>query len=242
MTCNKKWILVTGACGAIGKSTAKLLNENEYGLILTDVDYNKLEELYSKFENIMLISCDLSEEENIKKMFKAINDKIGKIDGMVHCAGVQKEIPINIVKEKDIEIFYQINVFSAIYLIKYFSKNIFSNEKSSIVLVSSLSAHEGAKGNALYASTKGAIEGLVMPLANELISKTRINIVIPGTLKEGMGFNYITKYDNLDIYKEYPLGLGEAKDVSNMIEFLLNDKSKWITGQKYIIDGGHLCR
>lgn len=242
MTCNYKWILVTGACGAIGESTAKLLNENGYALVLTDMDYDELVEKYSNFENVMLISCDLSEEENIKEMFQKVNEKIGKIDGLVHCAGVQREFSINIIKEKDVLFFYKVNVFSTIYLIKYFSKKAFSHDRSSIVLISSLSVHEGAKGNALYASTKGALEGLLMPLAKELMPKIRINAIIPGTLKEGMGLNYIKKYGDVDIYQEYPLGLGETVDISNMVEYLLNEKSKWITGQKFIIDGGRLCR
>ena len=73
----------------------------------------------------------------------------------------------------------------------------------------------------------------------------RINSVAPGRVRTPMVENFMETLPeearklSMD---EYPLGWGEPEDVASIIEFLLNDRSRWLTGQNYIIDGGHLSR
>ena len=45
-----------------------------------------------------------------------------------------------------------------------------------------------------------------------------------------------------ELEQSYPLGVGKPKDVVNFIDYLLSDKASWLTGQKYILDGGHQVR
>ena len=70
----------------------------------------------------------------------------------------------------------------------------------------------------------------------------RINAIVPGDIDAGMFRNFITRLSAEQVEerrKEYPLGFGSSNDIANLVEFLISDKSEWITGQCHVIDGGH---
>ncbi|MGL4864556.1 MAG: SDR family NAD(P)-dependent oxidoreductase [Cetobacterium sp.] len=241
-----KWVIVTGASGGIGFATSKILLENNYGVIALGRNLENLEKKFESFENnnLILKEIDFGENLNIKLLLEEINEKIGKIYGFVHCAGIQSIMPINLYNLKKIKEMFEVNVFLAFEFVKYLSKKKYGEENGSYVLLSSLSAYEGAKGNSFYASTKGALEGFLIPATSELLGLRRLNIIIPGVIESGMGNIYINNLDEiqkLNLEKSYPLGLGTPEDVGNMVEYLLSDKAKWITGQKFILDGGHMA-
>ena len=124
-------------------------------------------------------------------------------------------------------------------MVEYFKKNKLKD--TSIVNVGSIVGKRGFSHLSGYASTKTALEGLTRSLAIELANeKIRINIVNPGFIKTSY-FNKFKK--NKELYnwtlKKTPLRKwGESSDVSELILFLLSDKSKYINGQSISIDGG----
>lgn len=233
-----KTVLITGVSGALGKSIAKDLLIKGFkvvGISRSDVDFNN--------ENYCHINFDLKNISEYKELMNKSIERFGKIEGFIHCAGIQKIMPISLFKSELVEEFFRINVISTFEIIKFLSKNKYS-EKCAMVLFSSLAVHEGAPGNAFYAATKGALEGFLMTATAELIDKHRINIVVPGVLKEGMGEIYtgnLTDEQRKNLDRFYPKGLGESEDINNIVEFLITEKSKWINGQKFILDGGHLA-
>lgn len=241
-----KQIIVTGACGGIGKSlTNKLVNK---GFFVWAVDYNQelLDSKYSDEKNIGKYVCDLNDETSIVEMIKYITSTKGPIDGLCHCAGFDKLSPLFLNKRSDIEALMKIHVYAAMDLCKQLAKKGNSNPGCSIVLISSLSAHEGAKGHTAYAAAKGAIEGFLAPASAELVEKgIRINVVILGAINTQMTMGYVCKMDEQqreEFEKGYPLGFGGPDNVTSFIAFLLSEDAKWMTGQKYILDGGHLIR
>lgn len=243
---NEKWILVTGASSGIGLVLSKKLLESGYHVILTARNVLSTKDELNIFPEEMyrLLTCDLSKTENIKGLAQEVLTKAGKISGLVHCAGITSVKPVSMVKKSELEQLFNLNVYSIFDLFKFFSKDKYCNQNSSFVMISSLSTEEGAVGRSAYAASKGALEGLLKPTAAELVKKgLRLNIVSPGIVKTPMTEAYLNKLPNEkkeEIIRSYPMGLGNPEDVANMIEFLLSEKSKWITGQKFIMDGGHL--
>lgn len=239
---NKNPILVTGASGIIGKELVKNLVRDNKKVIALTRDLKKIE---SFSEDVTKIEIDLNDKDISHKIDEIIKNH-GPLSGFVHCAGFDKLSPLYLNKADVMESLFSIHVFSALKIISILSKKDRMVKNSSIVLISSLSTHEGASGHTLYASAKGAIEGFIKSAASELSrKKIRINVIIPGVIKSKMSDGFIEKLDNeqfQSLIKSYPLGLGEPKDVSNLILFLLSNKSSWITGQKIIIDGGHSSR
>ena len=232
-----KNILITGVSGGLGKSLALFLLKNNYKVIGISRKDPEIEN-----ENFRFYSLDLNEIENIKGVLKEIVDIEGKINGFVHCAGIHQVQPISLFKANDFEKLIKIHVTVPFEILKYLSKNKYS-DRASIVLISSLAAHEGAPGLSFYAAAKGALEGFLNSATAELMNKHRINIVAPGVIESGMGENYKEKLDESqrdNLARFYPMGLGTNEDLNNLIEFLLSSKSKWLTGQKILLDGGHL--
>jgi NAD(P)-dependent dehydrogenase (short-subunit alcohol dehydrogenase family) len=117
---------------------------------------------------------------------------------------------------------------------------------ASFVLISSLAAHEGVMGNSVYAASKAAIEGFVKSVAAELADRgIRINCLAPGVTETPMVAEYLkllTEEQRKAHVSDYPLGIGQPSDIAYFAEYLISEKARWLTGQTFILDGGHLAR
>ena len=248
MSEENRWIAVTGASSGIGRCAARTIIERGSKVILTSRTAVKLEEAIKGYseEKYVIIPWDLSDLDSLQDYTKKVKETVGPVSGFVHCAGIQKTMPLSLVKEQTIFDVFNLNIFSAMLLVSMFSKNGYFAVNASFVLISSLAAHEGAMGKSIYAASKGAIEGFIPATASELAVKgIRLNAVIPGIVKTEMVddfFRNLSDEQKKTFEDSYPLGLGDPIDVANLIEYLLSDKAKWITGECYKIDGGHMIR
>ena len=245
---NKKWIVVTGASSGIGLQTAKQLLAEGYSVVATARNGQVLEEEFGAYaESCVTIPWDLSDTDRVKEYTALVHEKVGAIHGLVHCAGIQKTLPIHMLKSSSLSELFKINTFSGILLASGFAKKgYYAEGETSFVFISSLAAHEGAYGKTAYAASKSALEGFVKSAAPELAEKgIRINAIAPGVVKTAMveaHFRQLTEVQRNATAGEYPLGLGEPSDIANLLIFLLGSSSRWITGQTFIIDGGHIVR
>ena len=248
MSEENRWIVVTGASSGIGRCTARTIIERGSKVVLTSRTDSKLKEAVKEYseEKYVIIPWDLSELDSLSDYAKKVKETVGPISGFVHCAGIQKTMPLSLMKKQTIFDLFNLNAFSAMLLVSLFSKNGYFAESASFDLISSLAAREGALGKSIYAASKGAIEGFIPATASELALKgIRLNAVIPGIVKTEMVddfFKNLSEEQKKAFEDSYPLGLGDPLDVANLIEYLLSDKAKWITGECYKIDGGHMIR
>mgnify|MGYP001347239932 CR=1 FL=1 len=248
MSEENRWIVVTGASSGIGRCTARTIIERSSKVVLTSRTAVKLEETVKGFseENYAIIPWDLSDLDSLQDYAKKVKETVGPISGLVHCAGIQKTMPLSLLKRQIITDVFTINTFAAIMLVSLFSRSGFFSGEASFVLISSNSTCRGAVGQSVYAASKGAIEGFIPATASELASKgIRLNAVVPGMVKTEMVDDYFKSLSDEQkkaFEDSYPLGLGDPLDVANLIEYLLSDKAKWITGECYKIDGGHMIR
>jgi len=240
------WIVVTGASSGIGKRLTTYLLENDYNVVLTARRREVLEEITEDIseERFRNIPWDLTKTDTIKDYAKEVKNEIGQISGLVHSAGIQKTVPLGIYKTEQMLDIFKINTFSAMILVSIFSKKLYSKDNASFVLISSLAAHMPSEGKGIYAASKSALEGFVKASFSELTKKgKRLNAIIPGIVETEMVSNFFEKLSEEqkgELAKDYPLGFGKPEDVVYLLEYLLSDKSKWITGQAYHINGGCL--
>lgn len=243
-----KNVIITGVSGGIGKAVAERLIEEGSSVIGLDRtvrdEIKHVAEIHS--DQLFLYEADLMDVENLGDLIKKLVAEHGPIGGFVHCAGFDKMAPLHLTKIEDIENLWRLHALVPMVMIAAISKKKNHDEGTSIVLITSQSAHEGAMGHTAYAAAKGAIEGYLAPAAAELMEKDiRINEVCFAPVKTPMAAGWMDKLTDEGMQKlleSYPLGIGEVEDASNLICFLLNTKSKWINGQIVTADGGHSVR
>lgn len=242
-----KKILVAGASKGIGFATAKMLLERGYKVIAAARNEEAMKEKFSGYDGVDIYSCDFSDIDAVQAFADKVNHESGPISGLVYTAGAQLTMPISMNKPGKVKELFTLNTFAPIELIRCFSKKkMLSEDGASFVLISSLSAHEGATGKSLYAATKGALEGFLHTAALELVQrKIRLNAIVPGIIETDMSKEFLdrmTEEQRASIDKSYPLGLGKPENAASLIVWLLSDESRWATGQSYVIDGGHMIR
>ncbi len=232
------YILITGAASDIGTEIAIALSK-DYNLLVSDkyeenanIIINKL----NKNNKHLYWQADLS---NPEQTFNELSDFLAQkditISGFINVAGYFKISPQKRITLKQVNELLNVNLISAAALVKALIKKNNKKALKKVVFISSISALRGYKGLGIYAAAKSGLLSLAKALAKELAPRVNVNTIVLGALK--------TKttepvYNAEHVQNQYPLGEGELKDVSSAVEFLISEKSRWITGQELIVDGG----
>ncbi|MCT7498044.1 SDR family NAD(P)-dependent oxidoreductase [Aliarcobacter cryaerophilus] len=243
---NGENILVTGASDGLGKAICLLLNSlgaNVIGIARNESKLEQLKEEMAYKEKFSYVIRDLSIDiDELPNLVSKIAKDYGKLTGLVYAAGKLELLPIKALDSNSIDSLYNVNFKSLLMTTKGFTDKRNSLENSSIVYISSISSILGIKGMISYSTSKGAINSLVKTLAVEVSNrKIRVNSILPGHVETNMTLQnkdanskeYLNELETM-----YPLGLGEPEDIANIVTFLLSDKSRWITGQNIVVDGG----
>lgn len=245
-----KTILVTGASSGIGRQCSISCSEMGAIVILAGRNEDRLNEtnrMMVQPDKHLIWATDLTDYEKIETELKKIVEKFGKIDGVVHSAGISTTLPVRMVTPQKMEDFFRTNVYGAINLTRLITKKAnFSEEGGSIIFISSVMGIVGEVAKSLYSMTKGALISGSRSLALELADrKIRVNCVSPGVVITPMAQNAVYSRDEESLGKIkslHPLGLGIPEDVANSCVFLLSDASRWITGTNIVVDGGYTAR
>ena len=245
-----KVILVSGASSGIGRQCAISCSEMGARVIILGRDLERLDETLAATKEPtrhLSYSIDLLDHDKVEVVIKDAVARVGKMHGLINCAGVSTTLPLKMLNSKKMDLFFQTNVYSAINLTRVVSKqsNI-ADGGASIIFISSVMGVVGEVGKSLYGMTKGALLAASKSLALELApKKIRVNCISPGVVVTPMSKNAVYSKDeeSLARIKSYhPLGLGKAEDVASTCLFLLSDEARWITGTNICVDGGYTAR
>jgi NAD(P)-dependent dehydrogenase (short-subunit alcohol dehydrogenase family) len=167
----------------------------------------------------------------------------GRVDGIVHCAGISIPTPLRLAKREFVEAVFRTNYTVPIMLTQRMLAKGGVSKGGSILFLASSAAYRGVAGVGIYAGSKGALVATTRCIALESAKHgIRINCLAPdlvetplieasGTL-QGSG-------DWLEMQRKlHPLGLGKPEDVANAAIYFLSDASRWVTGTSLLMDGG----
>lgn len=225
-----KNFLIIGASSGIGKRLADILADSGnkvYGTYCTNPIQNNTPGPEYHFCNVL--------EENLN--FNFLPDTL---DGLVYCPGNITLKPFGRIRPEEFVQDFNLQVVGAVKVIQAVLPKLKSSESASIVLFSTVAVKTGFNFHTMVSASKGAIEGLSVSLAAELAPKIRVNCIAPSLtdtpLAEPLLNNEAKREANS---QRHPLKrIGNVNDIAEMAGFLISDKSGWITGQVFHVDGG----
>ena len=188
----------------------------------------------------LLLSSDKEESdyENFDILNRQTYPEISDIDGIVYFPGTINLKPFERFKEDDFTDDYNINVKGLINILQFYKSSL--NKGSSVVCFSTVAAKLGMPFHASIAMCKASVSSLCRTLAAEWSPNIRVNCISPSLVDTKMGSKFFRNEKQIELMNNrHPLKrTGRKTDISNFIEFLLSEKSSWITGQDISIDGG----
>jgi NAD(P)-dependent dehydrogenase (short-subunit alcohol dehydrogenase family) len=240
--------LVTGGSSGIGRATAKLLSECGAKVVIAGRNQERLNSTLDLLSGSghQSFSSNFSNADEVFDWLKNVSEKVGPLDGVFHCAGVELVRPIRLTKQDHVNEVFSNSLFAAFGLARALSQKNSMKDGGSILFMSSVAGNSGQVGMAAYSAAKSAINGLVRPLACEFAPrKIRVNSIIAGAVNTAMherltaggSGDAITKYEQMHL-----LGFGDVSEIANSAVFLLGPGSQWITGSSMLVDGGYMVR
>lgn len=236
---NGGYTLITGATSTIGAEVARHRSSTDR-LLLHGRDMQALNSLameLSASTEVLTWCRDLATPEGLHGEFHQLLESNGvQVERVVHAAGQLKILPFRSFELADTVGIFNVNVFSIIEMLRVLARKPYRDGLRSVVLLSAFFSKFGDKGNAIYSSSKGALNSLIKGIAVEF-PQTRFNALILGAVRTRMTEHLFSGGADPQRYSRYLLGTGQPANVADAVDFLLKD-DLWMTGQEIFLDGG----
>ena len=223
-------IIVTGASKGLG---AAIVNRLEKKGIKTLSLARKVNNL-----NTYSISCDVSDYEQVKSVSQIIKKKHINVTGLINAAGVASMNLAIMTPNSITQKLIQVNLIGTIYCCQLFAPLIIKNKGGRIINFSTIAVALGLKGESVYVASKAGVEGFSRSFAREMSDfNINVNCLVPGPIDtdliKGVNKSVIEKLIKTQIIpKKF-----NTDDVSDLVELLLDNKSKSLSGQVLNIGG-----
>jgi NAD(P)-dependent dehydrogenase (short-subunit alcohol dehydrogenase family) len=244
----QKVAIVTGARRGIGRDIAVTFAEAGADVVVCDVvvEDHQLSSVANEIEKMgrscLALQVDITKKDEVEGMAQRVSVEFGKIDILVNCpAVITARVPLYECKEEDWNKVMDVGLKGYVFSCQAVVKRMIEQKKGNIINISGLGGIKPLRNTGAYPLAKAGVIMLTKQLSWELAQyHIRINDVCPWFITAPIS-EVPRAQRGKEILSGIPLGrLGEAKDISNAVLFLASDASSWITGQTFIIDGGHM--
>ena len=239
-----KLALITGATSGIGEATAEKFVDNGFVVALVGRSetrgksvVERINEKYKK-RTAFFYQCDVSKEEEVKKMIQNVINSFGRIDVLFNNAGVMlPSMEIERMPVDEWQATFDINVTGMFYVTRY-AKPYLLASKGCIINNASIAGlqHYAAGRSYAYSASKAAVIQFSHQMAKNYGEEgIRVNCICPGIIDTPI----LGDRDRKIYAERIPLGyVGQPEDVAKVVAFLASEDAKYLTGVVLPIDGG----
>jgi len=238
-----KTVIVTGASGAIGSACCRRFLSEGYNVTacyLSNEAGAKELMSYATRSEIICVKADISDPNDVKKIFDVTFEKFGSVDVVVNNAAISHHGLIQDITPEELSGVIDINIKGTFLMCSHAISHMVKKHSGSIVNISSMWGETGASCEVAYSMSKAAVIGLTKALAKEAgPSGIRVNCVSPGLIDTPMNSCY-DREELMAIADETPLmRMGTPSDVADAVAYLSGEGAAFITGQILGVNGGY---
>jgi acetoacetyl-CoA reductase len=182
---------------------------------------------------------DVSDFDSTAEMIKKIETEVGPIDILVNNAGITRDMRLINMKKEDWDAVIHTNLDSVFNCTRNVLQGMIDRKFGRIINISSVNGQRGQFGQTNYSAAKAGMHGFTKSLAMEVAKLgITVNTISPGYIATDMVMAVPEKVLT-QIVAQVPMGrLGGTQEVAHLVAFLASDKSSFITGSNYSINGG----
>ena len=237
--------LVTGGAGGIGRAVAEQLAGLGAGVAVADIDAKGAEAVASELgaDGAMGVGVDIADPESAEAMAAAVEGRFGRLDILVHSAGVGLVKGFLETTPEEWRRLIDIDLSGSFYCAQAAARMMKERGYGRIVLVSSISGLRGGTGRAAYGAAKAGVVGLVKVMALELGPHgITANALAPGPVETAMTADMHSDEARRVYHEKLPLDrYGTPEEMAFTAAFLSSEQAGYVTGQVVGVDGGFLA-
>jgi NAD(P)-dependent dehydrogenase (short-subunit alcohol dehydrogenase family) len=243
-----KVAIITGGASGIGEATAILFAKEGAKVVISDMDEAGMQRVLAetqKFGEAMTVKCDVGNAQDCERLVQETMARFGRLDIAVNNAGIGG--PAELTGNYPLDGWHQVinvNLNGVFYCMRYQIPAMLQNGGGSIINMSSILGSVGFATASAYVSTKHAVNGLTKTAAMEYGTQgIRVNAIGPAFIRTPLLTKHLTEDQLAGIAGLHPIGrLGRSEEVAELCVWLGSDKSSFVTGSYYPVDGGYLTR
>ncbi|WP_066759188.1 SDR family oxidoreductase [Crocinitomix algicola] len=230
-----KTILLIGSSGGLGSELVKYYKDKNYNLALHYHQHPNME----PSDRIKTYQADITIESEVSRMITQVKTDFGRIDVVIHNAGVSKNSISWKLNVNDWNETIAVNLTGPFLVTKFVTPIMRSQNFGRIIFMSSVVAQTGFVGTAAYAASKAGLLGLTKTLAKELANKNiTVNAIALGYFNVGMIHDVPAEMQE-ELKKKIPMAtLGSPQQLAALIEYISSEQANYLTGQTLNLNGG----